>query len=57
MSYKTCALVGFIIAALDVAIATSGTSNHPGVFYGLATLLFGTGLSCLAQDLKGGYDG
>ena len=41
----------------DLAIATSGTSVAPWAFYGLAALLFCTGLANLVEYLKEEDDG
>lgn len=52
MGNKNYALVDFTVAAVDVAIAASGTSTHPCLFWGLAALLFGVGLANLAAYVK-----
>lgn len=51
MRFKTCAIVDFLLASVNVAVATSGISSHSWVQWGLAVLLFGTGLACLVEHL------
>lgn len=57
LSNKACAMIDFTLASVDLAIATSGTSVAPWAFYGLAALLFCTGLTNLVEYLKEGKDG
>ena len=57
LSNKACALIDFTLASADLAIATSGTSVAPWAFYGLAALLFCTGLMNLVEYLKESKDG
>ena len=57
MSHKACAMIDFLLAAVNVAVATSGTSNYPWVQWGFAVLLFGTGLANLVECLLEGKDG
>lgn len=57
MSHKMYALIDFLLAAADVAIATRGLTNRPWVYWGLATLLFGAGLGNLVESFLEGKDG
>ena len=57
MGYKMYAIIDFLVAAVNVAVATSGKSGYPWIQWGLAVLLFGTGLANLVERLLEGKDG
>lgn len=57
MSPKTYAIIDFLLAAANVLGATSGRATHPEIHWGLAVLLFGTGLVNLVECLLEGKDG
>ena len=57
MSPKTYAVIDFLLAAANVVGATSGRATHPEINWGLAVLLFGTGLVNLVEHFLEGKDG